>query len=497
MSRPESSAETERVRGLMGLSSGDGDLEEAYAAAKAAAARDPECGYLYALFLYTGTGAPIDKDAARAWLERSKAYRPAAIVLEEMSRIPPEEEDRLVGLRFRAERGDAAACRELFPIYDTGKDGDGRRAHVLKDHAEAVRLYTPCAEAGDTEAENAIGYMYVMGKGIQKDLDKAVRYLTDAYEHGCAQAAHRLAVMYDTGQCNVDPNLDAAAMWYRRAADIGYADAQYALAGILFMEGTKYYSPAEGRGYLEQAAEKGQPEAMHQYGLMHCYGSNGFRRDADKGRRYLEKACEAGVQQAQVDYANMCFEGHVLPRNMALAAKWFTVAAEGLSGIAQYALGCMYGSGLHFERDDAQAARWFEEAAEGGEPNAQYALGCFYYEGRGVERDDGMAKAWFQESANQGHPGARCFIAMFMIAGCGTDQDVESGVRALEELVKQGHAEAQYYLGKIYWEGRYVRQDASYARRMLDLAAKQGDPDAADLLEEIKRSKKCSRVDAG
>lgn len=496
MTPPENVTDAERVRQLMNVTSVGRDLPAALALAEGS--EEPECEYLRALFMYTGTCVQQDRVTAAEVLREAgaKGFVPAKIVADEIEANPEDVEAPLVERRLRAEMGDTAACRELFPLYDTGKNADGTKAPVRKSHVEAVRLYTPCAEAGDSDAQNVIGYMYLMGKGVEKDREKAERYLTEAAEHGNAQAACRLAVMYDQGQCGVPASLDKALPWYVKSADEGYADAQYALAGIYFMQDTKYFDLKAAQRYIGKAADNGHPDAMHQLGLMYCYGSNGFRRDTDKGVKYLLGACGKDVVQAMVDYANMRFDGQVLPRDMDEAAKWFSAAADRGDGIAQYATGVMYANGYHYKPDDETAFRYFTDAAEGGEPNAQYALGCFYYEGRGTEQDDRQAWSWFQESAEQGHPSAKCFVAMFKVAGKETPQDIEGGLKMLEDMASDdrlgvdGYPEAQYYLGKIYHEGVLVKRDDAYAKKMLTRAAKQGDPDAKAMLADMKKRRR-------
>lgn len=450
---------------------------------------DSGCRYLRGLMLLTGTGVAADRDAGLAEIGAAAemGFGPASIVLSEQE--SGKDVSEVTALRMRAESHDTDACRKIFPLYDTGKNPDGSRAVVKKDHAEAVRLYAPCIEEGDVEAEETIGYMYLMGKGVDKDQSIAVSLLTAAAEGGSARAAYRLGYMYDTGQCYIDPNLDKAVEWYEKAADMGYAEADYMLSGIYFMKDSKWYDRKSAQEHILRGAERGCPDAEHQLGLMYAYGANGFKRDIDKAKKYLLLACGHGVQQAQLDYANMCFEGTCLPRDMDEAAKWFEVAAAGFSGTAMYALGCMYANGYHYQPDEKKAAEYFTEAAEGGEVNAEYALACFYYEGRGLEKDVRKASTWFREAAEQGHPGAMAFLGMFMITGKEMEQDVEGGLAYLKKAADGGYYEAQFYLGKLYAEGEYVARDMSYAKKMLKLAAEQGDPDAAAMLDAIKKKK--------
>jgi len=480
-----------RVRALMDVASPGRDMQKALALAESTMEKDPCSRYLYALFLYTGTGVQCDRVTAaeQFGIAGASGCREASIVSAEIGENPEDAESVLIGLRFKAEQRDLSACEKLFPMYDTGKDADGKKCLAKKDHAEAVRLYMPCADAGNAEAQNTIGYMYLMGKGIEKNGDLALKLLKEAAEAGCAQAVHRIAYMYDTGQNFVEQDLDKAVPWYQKAADLGYADSEYALAGILFMRESKYFNAARASKYLMKAADAGHDEAAHQIGLMYAYGSNGFRRSPAKADMYLTQSCEAGNQQAMVDYANMCFEGQVLPKDLEKAAKWFTVAADNCSGIAQYALGCMYGNGMYYKQDDKKAYQFFQDAAEGGEPNSQYALACFYYEGRGVDKDEKEAAVWFQEAAEQGHPGAMSFLGMFKITGKAVDKDVEGGLKLLKDAAENDYYEAQFYLGKLYAEGEFVEKDIPYAKKMLSLAAKQGDPDAARMLDDIKHKR--------
>ncbi|WP_400240104.1 tetratricopeptide repeat protein [Methanomethylophilus alvi] len=480
-----------KIRGLMNVS-GTQDLKKACAAAEGLAGDDAESAYLLGLFKYVGKGTQQDRKAASEEfaIATGMGSQEASIVAEEIGRNPEDVQERLMDLRFRAECRDLAACREIFPLYDTGKDGKGCKGPAKKNHAEAIRLYMPCADSGDADAQNTIGYMYLMGKGVAKDRGLALRLLESAWENGCAQAAYRIAYMYDSGQDFEDPDLDKAYEWYVKASDMGYADAEYALAGIMFMQDGPYRNVARGVKLLIKAADQGQHEAQQEAGMMYAYGSNGVKRDQEKAVKYLEAACEGGVQQAMTNYANMCFEGQAVPRDMAKAAKWFTKAAENYDGMAQYALGCMYGNGYYFDQDDSEAAKWFQEAAEGGEPNSQYALGCFYYEGRGIEKDEKKAAAWFQEAADQGHLGAMSFLGMFKITGKDVEQDIEGGLELLNVAAKNGYCEAQFYLGKLYADGEYVKQDLAYAKKMLSLAARQGDPDAEVMLQQLKKMKR-------
>ena len=77
--------------------------------------------------------------------------------------------------------------------------------------------------------------MYLQGEGVTKDDAQAVVWCRKAAEQGYAVAQYHLGFMYATGRGV--PKDDAQAVeWYRKAAEQGDADAQGSL-GFMYAEG--------------------------------------------------------------------------------------------------------------------------------------------------------------------------------------------------------------------------------------------------------------------
>ena len=260
----------------MDCASPEYDLREAAVQAEDGAAEaNPDAQYLHGLFLYTGEGGTaVDERTAQEMfaLAASAGYRPADIVRQEIERNDSGTESELIALRLRGEQRDTDACAKLFDIYDNGLQS------VKKDHAEAIRWYTVCAENDDVDAQNTIGFMYLMGKGVRKDRDKAVRWLRAAADNGCAQAMYRIGKMYDEGLCDTEPDLKSAMSWYQKAADADDPDAEFALGCIYSMPRTRYSDDREAARMFGRAAENGHAEAQYQIGMMYAYGQ-GVPRD--------------------------------------------------------------------------------------------------------------------------------------------------------------------------------------------------------------------------
>jgi len=73
-----------------------------------------------------------------------------------------------------------------------------------------------------------IGSLYGLGQGVRKDNAKAVEWKTKAANLGYAQAQYSLGTYYDNG-IGVPNNDKKAVEWYKKAAVQGNAKAQKAL----------------------------------------------------------------------------------------------------------------------------------------------------------------------------------------------------------------------------------------------------------------------------
>ena len=56
----------------------------------------------------------------------------------------------------------------------------------------------------------------------------------------------------------------------------------------------------------------------------------------------------------------------------------------------------IYSHGKYFPQDDKQAMKWYQLAAENGSFIAQYNLGDMYFKGRGVAIDEQKASKWLR-----------------------------------------------------------------------------------------------------
>ena len=91
------------------------------------------------------------------------------------------------------------------------------------------------AENGDAAAQNNLGVLYQKGGKVEKNLQEALRWYTQAANQSLPAAAHNLAWMYDQGLGTPEDDQEASR-WYRQAAERGYSPSQVNLA-IMLVQG--------------------------------------------------------------------------------------------------------------------------------------------------------------------------------------------------------------------------------------------------------------------
>ena len=128
-------------------------------------------------------------------------------------------------------------------------------------------------------------------------------------------------------------------------------------------------------------------------------------------------------------------------------------------------LGVLHLRGTGVEQDIALAVRWFRLAARQGYHAAQTNLGLLYENGWGVPEDEGQAYRWYLRAARQGDVEAQTSVALMLAQGRGTAQDHRAAFEWFERAARQGHVEAWAHIGHMYRAGEGVRRDhvASYA----------------------------------
>jgi TPR repeat protein len=158
-----------------------------------------------------------------------------------------------------------------------------------------IEGYIKAAESGDTEAQNNLGVIYETGRGVTKDLIKAVQWYRKGAKQGNDTAQYNLGVMYENGE-GIPQDYKKAVEWYSKAAKQGNSDAQGMLREL---EERK----KQEREWIN-AAEQGDATAQNNLGVMYETGRGG-NKDLGEAAWWYRKAAEQGDADAQENLARI------------------------------------------------------------------------------------------------------------------------------------------------------------------------------------------------
>ena len=289
-----------------------------------------------------------------------------------------------------------------------------------------------------------VGADYCLGKGTQKDNEKALYWLKRAVENGENSAYFYLGLCYLS--CGTEQDRKHAVKCFYIAAGAAHRASGGLMIGPACYQLGKCYENGIGVPMDRHLAAKFYKRALRSDECSE--ESVGLARDAVT--RFSER--ELGADEILI---NMAEAGNVeaayrlgqwfeAGNNLFHAERWYWKAAEQDHSGAQYHLACLY-----MERDEVataierkRAIELFQKSAEQGNADAQVALGTGYagicdlhrtsYP-VGLETDMSEAAKWFHRAAVQGHPHGKYFYGCLCLDGNGTEKKVTEGIRWLIE----------------------------------------------------------------
>ena len=236
-------------------------------------------------------------------------------------------------------------------------------------------------------------------------------------DQGDLESLNVLGNVYTNALLGVKQDYAEALTWYRRAADKGFAPAQFNL-GLAYELGRGV--PADERQAFKHylmAAEQGFAAAQFNVGNMYSAG-RGVGQDLFEANLWYKQAGEKGVVEAQFNLGLAYEAGRGVKKDEMQAARWYKQAADHGFARAQYNLGLLLEDGRGVTKNETAAAIFYRAAAEQGFGAAQNNYGLMISEGRGgLTKDPVQAYMWFSLAAGNGsNPAARDFAAKALTA---------------------------------------------------------------------------------
>jgi uncharacterized protein len=222
------------------------------------------------------------------------------------------------------------------------------------------------------------------------------------------EAAERLRAMaeFERGLvCAVAKSLAQAAVHYRKAAELGHAQAQFNLAEMYLIGSGVNHNPEEAAQWfarIRESAERGDGEAQASFALMYSDGL-GVETDDAKAVHWWRRAAEQRVVRAECCLAGLYHAGCGVPQDHEEEDRWFRRASAHGDADAAMELGLIY-YGVRkcgpSKKDLVKAYMWFRVAAFLESPRGQRGcdkVGKELSPSRIAEAEQ-LAKEWYADN---------------------------------------------------------------------------------------------------
>jgi TPR repeat protein len=264
-------------------------------------------------------------------------------------------------LRAAAEDGSSAKMYQLALLYLYGHTGE---VTIVPTAARAAELMRRAAVGGYLPAQTAMGALLLEGRGVKRDEQAAVAWLSAAASS--ASSGDENAMWMLGVHAFQKRRFEEARAWFVKGLvrDPGHASSAFALA------------------------------VMFEYGLVALRGE--AREPAD-----ILRQCTTDPEV--VSLANIDESG-LSPSSRAAVALYRLAAGKGhLDGKYHLGLALLYGRGC--PQDFVEAASVLQDASSRGHGAAAFFLGTLYMQGRGgVEVDYQRAGSLFAQAAASNDP---------------------------------------------------------------------------------------------
>lgn len=188
------------------------------------------------------------------------------------------------------------------------------------------------------------------------------------------------------------------------AGALGIAEAWTAAGWLRLTDPELAHSSEEAMtNAFERGAEAGDPGAMHRLGLWLWDGRGPVAQDQARGHALLEEAAKRGDPRAMTDYGTVraaeAREGD--PHGWTEALMWFDRAAPD-NATAAFNLGACHEHGWGTEPSAARARAAYAQAARSGEARAWRALAEMIEQGKTEDNDPTQAARCLQAAGLEG-----------------------------------------------------------------------------------------------
>ena len=206
-------------------------------------------------------------------------------------------------------------------------------AFGVGDYETALAAWQKCADAGEAACQSALGYMMLMGIGVEQDTEGAAEWLESAAEAGDAYGAFLLGLIYRYGEDASEVDHARAFALFEQADRGGILPARSERAMMHLRGHGVPVDRAKAIELLLSAGKDGEPISLMRAGALLQLAEE----DPDPESAFLlfRAAAELDFPQAMYVVGDMIRLGQVSPADPVEALMWFLLAAQHPRGDAE------------------------------------------------------------------------------------------------------------------------------------------------------------------
>lgn len=294
-----------------------------------------------------------------------------------------------------AELGNANAANNLGGLYFYGYDD------VAPNYPEAYRWYEQASIGGNINGQLNLAYMYLSGRYVGKNTQKALALYQEAADQGSSKAMVAIGDIYRTRE---NPNEKLALEWYQKAMSQG-TGAGYNAMGKVYAHGWGVeFDHEESESYFLKAVAEGWTASMWQLGQLYLHDDWDNKREEEAHQWHMKAALadnSCGLNSVGFNY----LEGRGVKQDYNEAKKWFEKAAR-YQASAQFNLARVYEHGLGVKADLAKALEYYEKAVLKGHTASSFGVYRILNNSNFEGFDPVKAQIVLAQAANNGEPKA-------------------------------------------------------------------------------------------
>ncbi|MCT8160742.1 tetratricopeptide repeat protein [Pseudoruegeria sp. SHC-113] len=265
------------------------------------------------------------------------------------------------------------ACSTALLDSDSPQDdviaAYARALNKAEDWDRALDEAERAALMGNGMAMNLLGSMYRYGNGVEKDLTTALAWYEAAAERSFQLGLFNMGQFYQYGW-GVEKDPDRALALYEKGASLWEVFSKEKL-GLLYRDGVIVEQDiSKAEDYLIEATTSGLPSAARHLAVMYENGEGAYAYDYDKALTLYAIAADKGDVEAMHNFGLMLYNGKgISPDRDSAKQIWLEAADLGHAGAQR-----KYGRIAHEDGDPDTAVRYYRMSAAQGDEVAQRLL---------------------------------------------------------------------------------------------------------------------------